>query len=321
MHAIVITKFGGPEVLEFVRRVTPPVRDDEVLVAVKAAGVNRPDVFQRKGNYPAPPGVVADIPGLEVAGMVVALGKRVTRWSVGDRVCALVGGGGYATHVAVHQDICLPVPVGLSYAQAAILPENIYTVWDNVFRRGRLSAADGILVHGGSGGIGSTTIQLAKAFGARVFTTSSTPEKCKYCTELGADRTVNYKESDFYAVLQHERIDVILDSLAGDYFEKNIDLLAPDGRLVYINATQGAKVPLNIFKVMQKRLLITGSTLRARDTGFKAELTESIFTHIWPFLGQKFRPQVFKEIPLEDAAEAHRLMESGNFFGKIVLVV
>ena len=321
MHAVVITEYGGPEVLKLVVRDSPKLNDNEVLVEVKAAGVNRPDVFQRKGNYPAPAGAVADIPGLEVSGTIVALGKGVTKWSKGDRVCALVTAGGYATQVAVHQDICLPIPNSLTFVEAAALPENIYTVWDNVFRRGRLSAGEGILIHGGSGGIGSIAIQLSKVFGARIFTTASTTEKCKYCADLGAEIAINYKNSDFETVLKGEQVNVILDSIGGDYFEKNIDLLAPEGRLVYINAVGGAKVPLNIFKLMQKRLSVTGSTLRARDICFKAELTQDIFQNVWPLIGEKFRPQVFKKIPLADAAKAHLLMESGNFLGKLVLTV
>ncbi len=321
MQAIVITEPGGPEVLGFIARDTPEINDCEILIAVKAAGVNRPDIFQRKGNYPAPTGVVADIPGLEVAGIIVALGKEVTKWAIGDRVCALVPGGGYATQVVVHQDICLPVPAALSFSEAAILPENIYTVWDNVFRRGRLRKNEGILIHGGAGGIGSTAIQLAKAFGAQVYTTCSSDEKCRYCEKLGADLTINYKNTDFEVALKDLQVDVVLDSVGGDYFEKNIDLLSPDGRLVYINAIAGTKVPFDILKVMQKRLLITGSTLRARDIHFKSELTADIFQQVWPLMGKTFHPQVFKEIPLEDAAKAHQIMESGNFLGKLVLVV
>lgn len=321
MEAIVITENGSPSVLKLITRETPEVGDQEVLIEVKAAGVNRPDVFQRKGNYPAPAGVVADVPGLEVSGLVIGIGKAVTKWKIGDRVCALIAGGGYATRTVAHQDICLPIPEDLSYVEAAILPENIYTVWDNLFRRGKLQAGNGVLIHGGSGGIGSTAIQLCKSYGARVFATASSEEKCRYCESLGADLTINYKTSDFQSVLANEHIDIILDSVGGEYFEKNVELLATEGRLVYINATGGSKVPLNIFKVMQKRLEITGSTLRARDLAFKSALTTEIYENVWPLLGRKFRPQVYKEIPLENAAQAHQIMESGEFRGKIVLVV
>ncbi|SMG08480.1 NAD(P)H-quinone oxidoreductase [Sphingobacterium psychroaquaticum] len=321
MKAVVITEFGGPEVLMVQERERPTIGPEEVLIAVKAAGINRPDHFQRKGNYPAPAGVVADIPGLEVAGIVEEVGSAVTRWKVGDQVCSLVAGGGYAAYVAVHAAMCLPIPVGLSFAEAAILPETIYTVWDNLFRRGQLVAGEGVLIHGGSGGIGSTAIQLAKAFGARVFTTVGDAVKGAYCEKLGADVVVPYKEQDFAAVLKEERVDVVLDSIGGSYFSKHIDMLAPDGRLIHVNAVGGVKVELHILKMMQKRLLLTGSTLRARDLSFKIELTQAVYDHVWSLIGQKFRPQLYKTFPLEDAAKAHELLESGDFLGKLALVV
>ncbi|WDF70809.1 NAD(P)H-quinone oxidoreductase [Sphingobacterium oryzagri] len=321
MKAIVITEAGGPEVLKLMNRPDAVCTDEEVLIEVKAAGVNRPDVFQRKGNYPAPKGVVPDIPGLEVAGQIVAVGAAVSRWQIGDEVCALVAGGGYATLVSAHADLCLPVPNGITYAEAAILPETIYTVWDNVFRRGALKHGEHLLVHGGTGGIGSTAIQLAKACGARVSTTAGSAEKCLFCKELGADIAINYKEEDFAERLKGEGVNVILDSIGGSYFEKNIDILTADGRLVYINAMQGKQVSLDIVSMMQKRLQITGSTLRSREVAFKAQLTREIQEFIWPLIGDTFKPQLYKKIPLADAAESHRLMENGDLLGKLVLTI
>lgn len=321
MKAIVITKFGSPEVLQIQERAVPEIKTDEVLVQVKAAGVNRPDVFQRKGNYPAPPGVTADIPGLEVAGIVAQVGASVNEWKTGDEICCLVPGGGYAEYVAVHQELCLPIPGGISFEEAAILPETVYTVWDNMFRRGLLREGESVLIHGGAGGIGSTAIQLAKAYGAKVLTTVSSAEKEKYCKQLGADIIINYREFDFAEALREEPINVVLDSIGGDYFQRNLDLLNADGRLVYINATNGHKVELNIIKLMQKRILITGSTLRARDIAFKKALTQDVRRHVWPLIGSLFIPQLFKKISLENAAEAHHLMEEGAFLGKLVLTV
>lgn len=321
MKAIVISQAGGPEVLQLQERMQPVVAGGELLIRVKAAGINRPDVFQRKGNYPAPVGVVSDIPGLEVAGIIEALGADVQGWQLGDAVCCLVPGGGYAEYVLASALVCLPIPAGLSFAEAAILPETIYTVWDNVFRRGNLQAGEGILIQGGSGGIGSTAIQLAKAFGARVFTTVGSAEKAAYCKQLAADIVINYKEADFQEVLADETVNLVLDSIGGDYFDKHIELLAADGRLVHINAMGGAKVNLNIIKLMQKRILITGSTLRARELSFKALLTAEIREQVWPLIGYKFMPQHYKSFPLAEAAQAHELMDSGDFLGKLVLEI
>lgn len=321
MKAIVITQPGGPAVLKLQERDQPQIGANELLIKVHAAGINRPDVFQRKGNYPAPAGVVADIPGLEVAGVIEAMGDQVQGWKLGDAVCCLVAGGGYAEYVAASAQVCLPIPKGFSFEEAAILPETIYTVWDNVFRRGVLKAGEGILIQGGSGGIGSTAIQLAKAFGAKVFTTVSSAEKTAYCEQLGADIVINYKEADFQTALANEVVDVILDSIGGKYFEKHIDLLAADGRLVHINAMEGAKVDLNIFKIMQKRILVTGSTLRARELAFKAQLTDEIRQKVWPILGEKFIPQLYRTFNIEEAVQAHELMDSGDFLGKLVLTI
>lgn len=321
MKAVIITKAGAPDVLQLQDRPIPEIAAAELLIEIRAAGVNRPDVFQRKGHYPAPEGVVQDIPGLEVAGTVVQIGTAVTEWKVGDKVCALVAGGGYAGYVAVHEAMCLPIPAGISFEEAAALPETVYTVWDNVFRRGRLKKGESILIHGGAGGIGSTAIQLAKAFAARVCTTASTTQKEDFCRRLGADRVINYRKSDFQKALADEKIHVILDSIGGDYFAKNMDLLQPDGRLLYINAMKGGQVELNIMKLMQKRILLTGSTLRARELSFKIGLTKEIRKYVWPMIGQSFHPKLFETFSLADAAKAHRLMESGAFCGKLVLRV
>lgn len=322
MKAIHISRFGGPEVLELAEFPVPEISADEVLIRVHAAGVNRPDVFQRRGNYAAPAGVVADIPGLEVAGEVVALGTAVSDWQLGDRVCALVAGGGYSTFVQASSGCCLPIPENISYAEAAILPETLFTVWDNVFRRGALKAGEKILIHGGAGGIGSTAIQLAVLAGATPYVTVSTAEKAAYCQALGAYATLNYKTEDFASVWADVGFDVILDAVGGDYFPKNMQVIAPDGRLVYINAMEGAKVTLNLFQLMQKRVQLTGSTLRARPNSFKAELAKAIYDSVWPWVtAKKFKPQLAITFPLEDAAEAHKLMESSDLLGKIALVI
>ncbi|MFC6100937.1 NAD(P)H-quinone oxidoreductase [Olivibacter domesticus] len=320
MKAVVITSFGAPEVLQIQERAIPVVLNDEVLVRVKAAGVNRPDVFQREGNYPAPKGASVDIPGLEIAGIVEAVGEGVTQWHIGDKVCALVSGGGYAEYVAVPSGHCLPIPNNLNFTEAASLPETVFTVWSNVFQRGNLKSQENLLVHGGTSGIGTTAIQLAKAFGAKVFTTAGTDEKCKACLALGADICINYKESDFEKALSNYEIDIILDMVGGDYFEKNMNVLAAEGRLVYINAMQGNTVKLNIMKMMQKRISITGSTLRSRDKTFKTILTKSVYEHVWPtILNGQFKPIIYKVFPAEQATQAHHLMESSTHIGKIVL--
>lgn len=320
MKAVVITSFGAPEVLQIQEKVTPNVSNGDVLVRVKAAGVNRPDVFQREGNYPAPKGAPVDIPGLEIAGIVEAVGEDVTQWHIGDKVCALVSGGGYAEYVSVPSGHCLPIPNNLNFTEAASLPETVFTVWSNVFQRGNLKSQENFLIHGGTSGIGITAIQLAKAFGAKVFTTAGTDEKCKACLALGADICINYKENDFENALANDSMNIILDMVGGDYFEKNMNVLAPEGRLIYINAMQGNAVKLNIMKMMQKRITITGSTLRSRDNAFKTILTKAVYEHVWPIiLNGQFKPIVYKVFPMEEAAQAHRLMESSKHIGKIVL--
>jgi NADPH2:quinone reductase len=321
MKAIVITEKGGPDVLQILERPVPVPNENEVLIKIQAAGVNRPDVFQRKGNYPPPPSAPQDIPGLEVAGVVVACGAEVIDWQIGDKVCALLAGGGYAEYAVVDGRHCLPIPEGWSFVEAASLPETVFTVWHNVFQRGHLKAGAHFLVHGGTSGIGTTAIQLAKAFGATVFATAGSPEKCTACMDLGADICVNYNEDDFEAVLKPSGVDVILDMVGGDYIAKNIRLLREDGYLVFINMMKGSKVDgVNFARIMSNRLTITGSTLRNRDVDFKANLTQDIKDYVWPMIAQgKFKPVIYKTFPMEEAAQAHALMESGTHIGKIML--
>jgi putative PIG3 family NAD(P)H quinone oxidoreductase len=292
-----------------------------VLLQVRAAGLNRPDVIQRQGRYPTPPGVPADIPGLEVAGVILAYGEEVAGFKSGDAVCALVGGGGYAEFVTVDYRHCLPVPLKWSFAEAASLPETVFTVWHNVFQRGLLEG-ENFLVHGGTSGIGITAIQLAKARGARVFATAGTDEKCRACEALGAERGIHYKEEDFEEVLREPGLDVVLDMVGGDYIPKNLRLLKPDGRLVFINAMQGAQAEFNALDLMRRRLTITGSTLRPRDATFKAELTAEVKRQVWPLLKKgAFRPVIFKVFELSEAATAHSLLESSKHIGKIILTL
>ncbi|WP_181306024.1 NAD(P)H-quinone oxidoreductase [Rufibacter sp. XAAS-G3-1] len=322
MKAVVITQPGTPEVLQIQERATPSPEAHQVLVRVHAAGINRPDVAQRKGHYPPPAGAPVDIPGLEIAGIVEASGKEVESWKPGDAVCALLPGGGYAEYAVVDARHCLSLPQGWSFEEAASLPETVFTVWHNVFQRGHLQPGETLLVHGGSSGIGITAIQLAKAWGAKVFATAGSAEKCQACEKLGADRCLNYKTQDFEEELKAEGIDVILDMVGGDYIPKNLNLLKPDGRLVFINAMHGTQGTFDVRQVMQKRLTITGSTLRPRDPNFKASLTADIAQRVWPLLqAGKFTPVLYKVFDLEQAAQAHALMESSEHIGKIVLKV
>lgn len=308
--------------LKMEERLQPVPGPGEVLVKVMAAGVNRPDVAQRKGNYPPPPGAPADIPGLEVAGIVTQVNADVEQWRAGDKVCALVPGGGYAEYVAVNALHCLPVPEGWDFAAAASLPETVFTVWHNVFERGHLKAGESLLVHGGSSGIGTTAVQLAKALGATVYATAGTDEKCRACEALGAERCINYKTEDFEAALKDTAVDVILDMVGGDYISRNLRLLRPDGRLVFVNAMKGGKAELDMLYIMKQRITITGSTLRNREASFKAHLAGEVEKHVWPLLEQgKFRPVIFKTFHLAQAAAAHALMESSRHTGKIVLTL
>ena len=325
MQAIEIVEPGGPEVLQPTERPVPRPAAGEVLIRVAAAGINRPDVMQRTGNYPPPPGA-PDLPGLEVAGTVAALGSEVTDLAPGDKVCALVAGGGYAEYCAAPAPQCLPVPDGLDMTSAAALPETFFTVWTNVFDRGRLSAGEKFLVHGGSSGIGTTAIQLARAFGAEVFATAGSAEKCTACEELGAAAAINYREEDFVARIKDltgdAGVDVILDMVGGDYLPRNLECLAVEGRLVQIALQHGPKVEMNLLPVMLKRLTVTGSTLRPRTVAQKGEIAASLREQVWPLLADgTVRPLVHATFPLADAAESHRLMESSSHIGKIVLTV
>lgn len=326
MTAIEIAEFGPPEGLRPADRPLPVPGHGEVLVKVAAAGVNRPDVAQREGNYPPPPGA-PDIPGLEIAGTVVALGPGVNELSEGDEVCALVAGGGYAEYCAAPAALCLPVPVGLSMAEAAALPETYFTVWTNVFQRGRLVGGESFLIHGGSSGIGTTAIQLAKAFGARVFATAGSADKCRACEELGAERAINYRDEDFVKVVRAatggEGLDLIVDMVGGDYVQRNLDALAVEGRLVQIAFLGGPKVKdFNMLPVMLKRLTITGSTLRPRTVAQKAVIADELRAQVWPLLvGGVVRPVMDQSFPLAEAAQAHARMESSAHIGKIMLLV
>ncbi|PZP50987.1 MAG: zinc-binding dehydrogenase [Pseudopedobacter saltans] len=321
MKASVIVENGSSNTLEWMEYPDPVIEKDEILLDVKAAGINRADVFQRKGNYPAPPGVPADVPGMEVAGIVEAIGPDVTMWKPGDKVCALLAGGGYAQKVKVQEGQCLPIPENITFAEAASLPETVFTVWSNVFERGRLQKGESFLVHGGSSGIGITAIQLAKLYGCKVYTTVGGTEKEDACLSLGADVVINYKEQDFEQVIGRDQIDVVLDMIGGDYFNKNINLLKPDGRLVYINATKGNKVELNIGKLMQKRIYVTGSTLRGREYSFKKYLTEDILKNVWPWIENgQFKPTIYETLPLSQAFTGQQIMEGGSHIGKIILI-
>jgi len=320
MQAVEITAAGGPEVLQVTTRPRPAPRAGEVVIRLAYAGVNRPDALQRAGMY-APPPTASDLPGLEGAGEIAAIGEGVSGWAIGDQVCALLPGGGYAEYVATPAAHCLPVPVGLGLKEAACLPETFFTVWSNVFGRGGLKGGERFLVHGGSSGIGTTAIQLASAFGARVFTTAGSTEKCSVCTRLGAERAINYREEDFVEVLRAEGgADLILDMVGGDYLPRNVKALADDGRLVQIAFLQGPKSELNFAQVMVRRLTITGSTLRPQSDLAKARIAESLRSHAWPLLeAGRIAPVMDSEFPLAEAAAAHERMESSQHIGKIVL--
>lgn len=316
-------KGGPPEVLKIATRPRPAAGDGEVLIRVQAAGVNRPDVLQRQGGYPPPPGA-SDIPGLEVAGTVAALGAGA--WKVGDPVCALVIGGGYAEYVAAPVPQCLPIPGGLSPVEAAGLPETFFTVWTNVFERGRLQKGETLLVHGGSSGIGTTAIQVASRLGARVFATAGSAEKCAACERLGAAKAINYSETDFVTAVKDltggKGVDVILDMVGADYIERNIRSLAVEGRLVQIGFQRGAKAEVDFMPLMLKRLTYTGSTLRIQSVASKGRIAEALRRNVWPLIeAGDIRPVVHATFPLERAADAHRLMESNAHIGKIILTM
>jgi len=324
MTAIEIAKPGGPEALQPARRPVPAPGAGEVLIRVVAAGINRPDILQRQGGYPPPPGA-SDIPGLEVAGRIVAVGDGTEPWQVGDPVCALVAGGGYAEYCIAPAAQCLPLPGKLDMTQAAALPETFFTVWTNVFDRGRLKSGETFLVHGGSSGIGTTAIQLAHAFGARVIATAGSAEKCAACRKLGADIAINYRDEDFVAKSMEATggrgADVILDMVGGDYILRNLKCLAVEGRLVQIAFLKGSTAEINLLPLMLKRQTVTGSTLRPRSVAEKGVIAESLREKVWPLLeAGRIAPVIHATFPLAQAAEAHRLMESSAHVGKIVLV-
>ncbi|MDN3584339.1 NAD(P)H-quinone oxidoreductase [Mucilaginibacter flavus] len=324
MKAVVITQPGGPFVLQIAERPVPVCADNEVLIKVMAAGVNRPDVFQRKGNYPPPAGAPQDIPGLEIAGIVAEIGNTVTHLMVGDRVCALVVGGGYAEYCNVPQEQCLPIPGSLSFIEAASLPETFFTVWSNVFDRGDLKDGETLLVHGGSSGIGVTAIQMAKALGHTVYVTAGSDDKCRFCEQLGASKAINYKTENFADVIKEatngKGVDVILDMIGGDYTAGNIQSLAVEGRLVLINTMKGNNVQIDLAQVMRKRLVITGSMLRSREVAFKGKIAHELLTTVWPLLvSGDIKPVIHSVFPATDAAKAHELMESSAHIGKIIL--
>ncbi|WP_305986839.1 NAD(P)H-quinone oxidoreductase [Roseibium sp. MMSF_3544] len=325
MTAIAISEPGGPDVLVAEQRPLPAPGPHEILIRVKAAGVNRPDVLQRKGAYPPPKGA-SDLPGLEVAGDVVAAGAEVTRYKSGDAVTALAPGGGYATHCKVHAGHALPVPAGMSMVEAAALPETFFTVWTNVFDRSGLSAGERFLVHGGSSGIGTTAIQLAKAFGAEVFTTVGSDDKAEAVRKLGADHVINYREQAFekaiHEITDGEGVHVILDMVGGDYVERNWKAAAVEGRICQIATLNGIAENVNFSRLMVKRLTHTGSTLRPRSDAFKAAIADSLESRVWPLIeAGKVKPVMDSTFPLTQAADAHRRMESSGHIGKIVLTI
>jgi NADPH:quinone reductase len=326
MSATVLNGFGGPDVLVPARRPVPVYGPQDVLIKVAYAGVNRPDVLQRQGGYPPPPGASTEIAGLEVAGEIVAVGRKTARWHIGDKVCALLPGGGYAAYAAVHHSNVLPVPDGFDLLQAAALPETYFTVWSNVFERGALKSGETFLVHGGTSGIGTTAIQLAKAFGATVIATAGSDQKCAACLKLGADLAINYATDDFVAAsmafTKGRGVDVILDMVGGDYIPRNHDIAAQDGRIVQIAFLRGAKVELDFRKLMIKRLTHTGSTLRPRSVEQKAAIAITLEAQVWPLLAQgRCQPVIHSVYPLAQAADAHRLMETSAHIGKIMLSV
>ena len=325
MSVIEIVAPGGPEQLQLRRRPVPRPGEEEVLVRVAAAGVNRPDIMQRQGRYPAPPGA-SDLPGLEIAGEIVALGSKVGALSIGDQVTALLPGGGYAEYAIAAAPLCLPVPAGISLVEAAAIPETFFTVWTNLFDRGRCKAGDSVLIHGGTSGIGTTAIQLAAAWGARVFATAGSDDKARACERLGAERGINYRTEDFVEVIRAETsgkgIDVTLDMVAGSYVQRNLDIAALEGRVVVISLLGGSRAEVNMGMILTKRLTLTGSTLRSRTVAQKAEVADAVRKNIWPLLAaSRVRPVVHATFPLAEASEAHRLLETSNHIGKIVLTV
>jgi putative PIG3 family NAD(P)H quinone oxidoreductase len=325
MTVVEIAAPGGPEQLKIAKRPVPTPGDEEVLVKVAAAGVNRPDVMQRQGRYPPPAGA-SDLPGLEIAGEIAALGPKVSGLSIGDNVTALLPGGGYAAYAIAAAPLCLPVPAGMSMIDAAALPETFFTVWTNLFDRGRCKAGDTVLIHGGTSGIGTTAIQLAAAWGARVFATAGSEDKARACERLGAVRGINYRTEDFVEVMRAETagkgVDVTLDMVAGSYVARNLEIAALEGRIVVISLLGGSRAEVNMGVILTKRLTLTGSTLRSRTVAQKAEVADAVRKNVWPLLASgRVRPVIHATFPLAQASEAHRLMETSNHIGKIVLTV
>jgi putative PIG3 family NAD(P)H quinone oxidoreductase len=325
MTVVEIAAPGGPEQLKLAQRPVPRPAEGEVLVRVAAAGVNRPDVMQRQGRYPPPAGA-SDLPGLEIAGEIAALGEKVSGLSIGDKVTALLSGGGYAGYAVAAAPLCLPVPDRISMVEAAAIPETFFTVWTNLFDRGRCKAGDTVLIHGGTSGIGTTAIQLAAAWGARVFATAGSDDKARACERLGAARGINYRTQDFVEVMRAETggngVDVTLDMVAGSYVARNLEIAALEGRIVMISLIGGARAEVNLGTILTKRLTLTGSTLRSRTVAQKAEVADAVKKNIWPLLAAgRVRPIIHATFPLAEAGEAHRLMESSNHIGKIVLTI
>ncbi len=325
MTVIEISTPGGPEVLKPVTRALPAIGAGDVLIRVEASGVNRPDLMQRLGKYPPPPGA-PDVPGMEVAGVVAAVGSAVDRWRAADRVMALVAGGGYAEYCAAPAPQCLPIPRGLSVEEAGGMPETYFTVWTNVFERARLQGGESILIHGGASGIGTTAIQMSRAFGARVFATAGSPDKCAACERLGAERGIDYRREDFVEAVKEltsgRGVDVILDMVGGDYVARNLEALAMDGRLVQIAFLHGAQAEINLNPLMRKRITFTGSTLRPRTVEQKGAIARALEEHVWPLVERgDLRPVIHATFPLRDASLAHAALEAGHHVGKIILTV
>ena len=325
IDCIEIIKYGGPDNLVITKRDTPQITNNELLIKVEAAGVNRPDIMQRQGLYPPPPGT-SDIPGLEVAGKIVAMNSKDSKFKIGDDVCALVSGGGYASYCAAPIKQTLPIPKGLSFIEAAAIPETFFTVWANVFDRGNLKINDKILIHGGASGIGTTAIQLAKSFGAKVYTTVGSDEKCKIMNKLGAELAINYNKNDFEKVINeytnNKGVNIILDIIGADYFNKNLNILAKNGKLLIIAFQGGFEEKLNLLPILKKWLTVTGSTLRPRSVDEKGLIAESLYEKVWPLLEKKVvMPQIYGSYKLEDASKAHALVESSQHIGKIILTI
>jgi NADPH:quinone reductase len=325
MSVVEIAAPGGPEQLKLSQRPVPQPGAEEVLVRVAAAGVNRPDVMQRQGRYPPPPGA-SDLPGLEIAGEIAALGAKVSGWSIGDKVTALLPGGGYAAYAVAAAPLCLPVPDGVSMVEAAAIPETFFTVWTNLFDRGRCQPGETVLIHGGTSGIGTTAIQLAAAWGARVFATAGSDDKARACERLGALRGINYRTEDFVEVMRAETggkgVDVTLDMVSGSYVARNLEIAALEGRVVVISLLGGSRAEINMGLILTKRLTLTGSTLRTRTVAQKAAVADAVRKNVWPLLAAgRVRPVIHATFPLAEAAEAHRLMETSNHIGKIVLTL